>query len=157
MSLPTDLLRQALRPATRERRRPAQASLRRSIYASYYALFHRLVDDATRTLITGQGRAPLRQTIARAFHHRDMLSMSKSLAGGTPPDKIAAAFSPMPIDPRLKKVARAFVDLQEARHQADYNMARTFIRREALYYHRLASQAIPAQARDRECWRRGGP
>ncbi|MCY4259040.1 MAG: hypothetical protein OXC91_02090 [Rhodobacteraceae bacterium] len=94
MSLHANLLEQAEYFAGKEQRRPAQVSLRRSISASYYALFHCLVADVTQTLVSGQGSTPLRQTIARAFHHKDMRSMSRSLAGGTPPDKIAAASPP---------------------------------------------------------------
>ncbi len=142
MKLHTALLKQALLLAKKEPRRPVQASLRRSISASYYALFHRLVDDATRTLVSGRDHNSLRQTIARAFHHKDMRSMSKSLAAGTPPDKISAAFIPMPIDAKLKGVAQAFVDLQEARHQADYDTSRLFTRSEAIYNQKLASRAI---------------
>lgn len=71
-----------------------------------------------------------------------MRSISKSLAGGTPPAKIAAAFQPMPVNPALKSVAQAFWDLQEARHQADCNTYRSFTRREAICNHQLAARAI---------------
>ena len=142
MSLYADLLKQAYHLATKEPRRPAQASLRRSISASYYALFHRLVDDATRTLISRSNRHPLRHSMSRSFRHSDMRNLSKTLAGGNPPRKLADAFSPMPIDPMLTFIARAFLDLQEARHQADYNTYRSFSRREALYHFQLATRAI---------------
>lgn len=142
MSLHADLLKQARHLATKELRRPAQASLRRSISASYYALFHRLVDDATRTLISRRYRDPLRQAISRAFYHSDMRSLSESLARGNLPRKLADAFSPAPIDPTLRSIAQAFWDLQEARYQADYNSYRSFSRREALYHLQLATRAI---------------
>ena len=48
MSLHGDLLDQASRLAVQEPRRPRQASLRRAVSAAYYALFHLLVDAATR-------------------------------------------------------------------------------------------------------------
>ncbi len=50
MSLHDDLLEQAKHLANREPRRPKQASLRRAISAAYYALFHLLVDEATKLL-----------------------------------------------------------------------------------------------------------
>ena len=150
MSLHADLLEQAWHLATKEPRRPSQASLRRSISASYYALFHRLVDDATRTLISRGHRTPLRQVVSRAFYHKDMRSISKSLAAGTPPDRISAAFCPMPINPTLKSVAQAFLDLQEVRHQADYNSYRLFTRRETIYNHQLAVHAIHDWAKIRK-------
>ena len=60
MTLYKDLLAQAEHLATKEHRRPSQASLRRSISASYYALFHRLVDEATRMLISRGQRNGIR-------------------------------------------------------------------------------------------------
>ena len=51
MSLPTDLLAQARHLAAKETRRPRQASLRRTASACYYALFHLLVQDASRRLV----------------------------------------------------------------------------------------------------------
>ena len=142
MSLHADLLKQARHLATKEPRRPTQASLRRSISASYYALFHRLVDDATRTLMSRRDRDPLRQSISRAFHHSDMRTLSESLARGNLPRKLAAAFTPPPINPALRSIAQAFCDLHETRHQADYNTYRSFSRREALYHQQLAARAI---------------
>ena len=142
MNLHTQLLRQAHHLATKERRRPAQASLRRSISASYYALFHRLVDEATRMLISRARRESLRERTSRAFHHSDMRSLCESLARGNAPRKLASALAPLPIDPTLVSISQAFWDLYEARQQADYNAYRSFSRREALYHHQLAAKAL---------------
>lgn len=142
MSLHADLLEQARHLATKDPRRPTQASLRRSISASYYALFHCLVDDVTRTLMSRRDRDPLRQSISRAFRHSDMRTLSETIARGNAPRKLADAFSPGPVDPTLKSIAQGFWDLQEARHQADYNTYRSFSRREALYNYQLAKRAI---------------
>ena len=150
MSLHADLLKQARHLATKEPRRPAQASLRRSISASYYALFHRLVDDATRTLISRRNRDSLRQSISRAFHHSDMRSLSEALARGNLPSKLAGAFPPPPIDHTLRSIAQAFWDLQEARYQADYNTYRSFSRGEALYHLQLTTHAIDNWAQIRK-------
>lgn len=59
MSLHTDLLKQATILATREPRRPFQASLRRAASAAYYALFHLLVEEGTRLMLSGTKRKPL--------------------------------------------------------------------------------------------------
>lgn len=80
MNLHNELLRQARHLATKEPRRPLQASLRRAVSAAYYALFHLLVDDAVRRMVTA-------------------------------------------LQPELELVAATFVDLQHARHEADYNTA----------------------------------
>ena len=58
MNLHNELLRQARHLATKEPRRPLQASLRRAVSAAYYALYHLLVDDAVRRMVTAH-RHPL--------------------------------------------------------------------------------------------------
>jgi len=88
MSLHAELLRQAHFLAHKEPRKPTQASLRRSVSASYYALFHLLVDEATRLMLAGNGRRPLRDSLARAFHHSAM-------------KQVAVAFARRSIPPRL--------------------------------------------------------
>ena len=69
MTLPRDLLAQARLLAEKEPRRPKQASLRRAVSAAYYALFHLLVDEASRRLVGGSNRTALRSSLARAFDH----------------------------------------------------------------------------------------
>jgi len=63
MSLPHDLLAQARLLATKEPRRPKDASLRRAVSTAYYALFHLLTDEASRFLISGSSRDPLRNLV----------------------------------------------------------------------------------------------
>ena len=92
----------------------------------------------------------LRESISRAFHHSDMRALSVSLAGGTPPLKMAGAFAPLPVDPTLQSIAKAFKDLLEARHQADYNTYRSFSRSDALYHLHLATRAIENWAQIRK-------
>ena len=48
MAFPGDLLEQAKHLSKRERRKPKQASLRRAVSTAYYALFHLLIEEATR-------------------------------------------------------------------------------------------------------------
>ena len=67
MSLHAELLKQAHFLAGKEPEKPIQTSLRRSFSASYYVLFHLLVDDATRLMLAGNVRRPLRDSLARAF------------------------------------------------------------------------------------------
>lgn len=42
------------------------------LFAPYYALFHLLVDEATKLMLAGNVRGPLRDSLARAFHHSAM-------------------------------------------------------------------------------------
>ena len=55
MSLHSELLKQAGFLARKEPRKPTQASLRRSASACHCALFHLLVDDATRLMLSENG------------------------------------------------------------------------------------------------------
>lgn len=151
MSLPKDLLDQAGHLVRREPKRPKQASLRRAISASYYALFNLLIDDASRFLVSGNAghRQELRQSIRRAFAHGDMKKVSNAFKGGTPPQEwMAAVGGPVPHD--LKLVAEAFFELQEARHEADYDMRRTYSRREAEELVRRCDEAFRAWSRCRK-------
>jgi hypothetical protein len=117
MSLHSDLLRQARQPAHLEPRRPRQASLRRAVSTAYYALFHLLIHEATTTLIA----APVvRGRFSRAFDHGDMKAASKDFATATTAKQLAKLTGGVAIPPDLQTVANTFVDLQEARHEADY-------------------------------------
>jgi len=151
LSLPKDLLDQAGHLVRREPKRPKQASLRRAISTAYYALFNLLVDDASRFLISGTAphRDALRKSVRRAFAHGDMKSVSKSFGGGTAPSEWSAAVGgAVPAD--LKIVAEAFFELQEARHEADYDMRRTYTRREAEELVRRSEEAFKAWSRCRK-------
>jgi len=142
MSLHAELLRQAHFLAHKEPRKPTQASLRRSVSASYYALFHLLVDEATRLMLAGNGRRPLRDSLARAFHHSAMKQVAVAFARRSIPPRLASGLYHQEVQQPLMAVATAFVQLQEARHDADYNRARRFTRREALDLADLAKQAF---------------
>jgi len=128
MSLHADLLSQARNLVQREPRRPRQASLRRAVSSAYYALFHLLIHEASRILVTGDS---MRQLMSRAFIHAEMNKTSKSFAGGTLPQRFNIVTGGVVVPNRLRDVAQAFVDLQQARHEADYNLARSFTRAEA--------------------------
>lgn len=141
--LHTDLLKQARFLAENEPKKPKQASLRRSVSASYYALFHLLIDEATKLMLSGQKRACLRDCLARAFNHSTMKNFAKSISDSNnnytpknpvskPPQKFASAFNGQPVSQKLIDVASSFVQLQQARHEADYNRAFRFTRKEVL-------------------------
>jgi len=139
MSLATDLLEQAQHLARREPRRPKQASLRRSVSSAYYALFHLLLDEASKRVVSD---AILRGLASRAFTHGEMYKAAKCFAsGGGLPSHITAAFTGT-IPAEIKQVADAFVSLQQARHDADYNVLKSFTRQEALGHVTLAQRAF---------------
>ena len=142
MTLHADLLKQAGFLAGREPERPSQASLRRAVSASCYALFHPLVDEAARLMFSGHGRASLRPIVARAFRHSTMKALARQFTRPGGPAKLASALNAQPIQPALADVAAAFQELQQARHEADYDLSRRFTRSEVLLLIDLTQQAF---------------
>jgi hypothetical protein len=146
MSLQHDLLEQAKHSAARERGRPKQASLRRAVSTAYYALFHLLVDEATRILTSDP---KLRLLVVRAFVHDEMKQASNSFKSASlPPHVAAVAGAIVPAD--LQFVADAFIELQQIRHEADYKLDRSFTRGDVLKLVGRADQAFQAWMRVRK-------
>jgi uncharacterized protein (UPF0332 family) len=144
MSLHADLLAQAEQLAQLDLRRPKQASLRRAVSSAYYALFHLLTSEASALYAIEPGLAA---RINRTLSHGEMKKASSMIAN----DKLPKALQPpgggylTPAD--LKVVANIFVTLQQARHEADYDLSRTFRRQEALAFVQSARQAFAAWER----------
>jgi uncharacterized protein (UPF0332 family) len=139
-----DLIEQARRLARLDPRRPSQANLRRSISAAYYAMFHFLADAACRGVMgTGHSQRPYRHVLARAFSHSAMNGACRSFAGGTLPNRIAEALPNGFVVPvAIRRIAREFLDLQAARHLADYDLTASFLREDVLIAVQRAEGAI---------------
>lgn len=145
MSLPQDLLAQARFLATKEPRRPKDASLRRAVSSAYYALFHLLVDEASRFLVSGSDRDPLRNLVVRGFTHLEMGRTAKAFSSGYGGlaqhiQSIIPDASGFPA--RLSTVAAVFWDLQTARHSADYDVSYRLTRSQTLALIRRAESAF---------------
>ena len=140
-----DLLAQADVLLRLEKRRPKQASLRRAVSAAYYALFHFLIEESTIFVVGASGAAkPLRQLVGRGFSHTAMKSASAEMGKLTPFD-LLKPFWPLygvASSPQLQSVARNFVELQQERHRADYDLSRPFTRAEAEYLIGQARDAL---------------
>lgn len=138
------LLHQAGRLARLDARRPQQGNLRRAVSSLYYAFFHFLIDRSTRYLVGTSRRAiPLRHLISRAYSHDEMASAAKSFASGNLPAVVSNTFGqPIPIPAVLKDIAALFVDAQERRHRADYDLAAQFVRADVLIFLTRVSNAI---------------
>ena len=132
MSLHSDLLKQALALALLEPGKPKQASLRRAVSCAYYALFHLLVSEGSALIGSKLGK-DARIKLRRAFSHGDMKVVCGSYAGLH--GRLHAQIAPLlilPIEKELQALADLFVELQEARHSADYDVASVFSRTEVL-------------------------
>jgi hypothetical protein len=145
MSLHDDLLEQAKHLLGREPRRPKQASLRRAISSAYYSLFHLLTHEACKVFVRDSKTIEM---IVRSYNHGKMWKISRLFVNGDLPRKLHPLKNSLsgpnqtPTATRLRSVAQAFVDLQDGRHDADYNLAKRFSRREAKNLVNLAESAF---------------
>lgn len=147
MSLSLDLLAQARILATREPRKPKDASIRRAISTAYYSLFHYLGEHCTRlTVGAGHERLALRQYVGRAFVHGKMKAVCEEFLKTTPKDILQPFWPTLHVTTNIevKTIARNFVDLQEQRHTADYDLSAKLSRAEALAAADLAEEAMDA-------------
>jgi hypothetical protein len=112
MAFAEDLLDQAFLLLNKETKNPKQASLRRAVSTSYYALFHLFIQDAC-----ANWNAPsVRDYLARAFQHQTMYKACTAAENATYPSSVSPH-----VVARLRGIARAFRELQEQRHVADYS------------------------------------
>jgi uncharacterized protein (UPF0332 family) len=129
MDLSHQLLRHA-RSLIVRKGKPGQANLRRAISASYYALFHLLIADAVRTVVPADP-PHLRPLAARAFQHGDMKEVCAEIVKTPVTKKMQGVFTSN-ISPELRAVCNSFLELQDDRHEADYNVGRSFAQSDAL-------------------------
>ena len=145
MSLPDDLLEQAVHLAGRDPRKPRQASLRRAVSTAYYALFHLLIEEATGLLTATPGVA---FAMGRALSHGEMLTVSQEFVQGHLPQSLARQGGPLfaqaagPAGAAVKRVAATFVLFQQKRHEADYDRAKSFTRSEVKQWLHRAQEAF---------------
>jgi uncharacterized protein (UPF0332 family) len=145
-----DLLKQARMLTRSEPRRPKQATLRRAISTAYYGLFHFLIEESTALLLgTGQSDAAFRKIAARAFIHSKMKSVCTEFV------KVNSLQVHSLLQPFWKNldvansssarlIAQTFIDLQDDRHTADYDLTVCFSRQNALNAITRAEQAVLA-------------
>lgn len=143
---PDQLVAQARTLVRLDPRRPSQANVRRAISAAYYALFHFLIERATTGLYgAGVSTRPLREVLARTYQHGTMKSAAsawsgahRALSGGKAPSglsaPVAAALAALgsTVPAELAEIADTFADLQERRHEADYDLTALLTRADAI-------------------------
>jgi uncharacterized protein (UPF0332 family) len=130
MTLAADLIEQAERLATLEPGEPKQASLRRAVSAAYYGLFHMLTAEAAACVVPDRPDrlAPL---VQRTFDHGSMKRVCLGFAtyrGSGPLLELLEG----QLDDGIRRMAKTFIDLQQARQAADYDMLHTLTREETV-------------------------
>jgi uncharacterized protein (UPF0332 family) len=133
--LPDELLKQADHLAQKEPRRPRQASLRRAVSAAYYALFHAIAEEFGRSFRSAQ-----RSAASRLLEHGAAKAMAIQIANGGDPGALIGRSCPT----SLRDVARDFVHLQKARHEADYDTGARFTRNDSLLAIARANRSVAA-------------
>ena len=143
MSLSDDLLELATKMANYKKGDVRDARRRRAISTAYYALFHFLLEQGAVKLAAHTGG---RRMIGRVYSHGDMVKAAKAFKSGPGalPARLKAPFGlTFPTVPaELTRVATAFVDLQEGRHNADYDPTKEFAAAETRLLVRQAGQAF---------------
>lgn len=102
---------------------PRQATINRAISTAYYALFHALAGECVARTV-GSPRSPRYWEIVTPVHRSIEHSAAKKVF-----DKLAKDRSTRS---DLKLLADIFVELQSARHAADYDPGCRYSRRRAL-------------------------
>ena len=119
MRLHDDLLQLALALSESE----SQASSRRSASTAYYALFHRLAFEAAQLFFPQLADASLQAETVRALDHKTMKQVCQWFSGSATSNKpVRRLLGDTAIPNQLKELSRAFIRLQEVRHEADYNV-----------------------------------
>src|SRR5580704_8659638 len=110
MAYHDDLLKQAIDLIHKDASNPTQADLRRAVSTAYYALFHLLISETT----LNWNRASSRNMLGRMFDHSLMKKVADSRRMPFTGEDIGVVSG-------LRLLAKAFVDLQDLRHTADYD------------------------------------
>jgi len=130
-----ELLQQANELVHKNQNHPTQADLRRSVSSAYYALFHLLIFEACLNWSNDISRPGL----ARMFDHGLMKKVSKRV---TDAGKMPYAGEDPIIVGKLRSFAGLFVQLQEQRHEADYNIKDTWTLTQSLRETLAANRAF---------------
>lgn len=145
-SLPRGLLSTARRLSQADAKRPTQANLRRSISTAYYAAFHALAKMCADSLVgTAKSSRP----------NKAWIEVYRGLVHGTCKDACKRAKS-INFPNEIKDFAEAFAQLQDLRHEADYNPAFKPSKEDAQLAVDQASRIIgaltAAQSKDRKAF-----
>lgn len=119
-----------------------QANLRRVVSTAYYALSHLLISEAT----LNWARPELRPMLGRLFDHGPMYSASvakeaelNAYFNGKPPEGPERT-----VAQHLLTVSKAFVQAQQRRVDADYNLGREVTATETLTQIESVKEALGA-------------
>ena len=141
MKFHEELLDQAKHLLERHEGSSQQADLRRAVSTAYYAIFHFMIAESCRRFLGDDPQnEQLRQVLTRAFVHEEMATTSKTFMSGTLPEGMRGQFPIIP--PGLKVFSYAFVQLQDRRYSADYDLSFQFKRKDVEVLIKTAEDVI---------------
>lgn len=101
---------------------PRQVDLRRAISNAYYAVFHAVVTEAADDLVGKSHRhTPRYALVYRSVAHRSLAELCKDIAKTKLPGKYSIHEPAGGFGPDLQSFAATVIQLQEKRHEADYD------------------------------------
>lgn len=133
-NLAKSLIRTAKRLVPAQTQRPTQANLRRCISTCYYAMFHALAKACADGLVGAtKSRRP----------NRAWVEVYRGLDHGTSKNACSGVRN-IDFPKSIKDFSEAFVQLQDARHAADYDPMVRPTKSDALFFISLAETSIAA-------------
>ena len=117
------LAEELLDHASRLLKSPAtEVDLRRAVSASYYAVFH-MIAAAAAAQVSPTSPPGLSGRIQRVLEHRAMKNAMEFFRTQDSCATLSVNLGiPCPFSPNLAEIAKAFGELQDARHLADYDV-----------------------------------
>ncbi len=127
-------------------KRPTQANLRRSVSTAYYAVFHALAKTVADSLVGSKKLTRPNKAWVEAY---------RGLGHGNCKDACTRA-QKIEFPQEILDFSDSFIQLQEARHHADYNPMIRYTKEEARLYIALAEKSIATlkgvSARDKKAF-----
>ena len=98
-----------------------EVKLRRAVSGAYYAVFHLIISDAVQQLAPNVP-TPINHRIRRWFNHAEMKAICQRFL----PVRLRSPLSDLvgeSASADMQVAAKNFIELQEARHKADYDLS----------------------------------
>jgi hypothetical protein len=114
------------------RRKPRQTELRRAISAAYYGLFHFILTQAADAYVGATRRADPRYALVyRSIQHGGLRALCLEVRKPILPEKFVPYAPHKGFGRDIRLFAAALKNLQDKRHDADYDPAISFVRNDA--------------------------
>ena len=103
---------------------PRQVDLRRALSSSYCAIFHLTLTALADEFVGAAHRSTHRYALMhRSVDHRAIKDLCSVISQGKPPAKYVPYLPANGFGRQLLTFASAFIDLQDKRHRADYDVS----------------------------------